>query len=53
VDNVRSGKLIEAAGFRPMGEREVMKPDGSARRSLYWELTRGKNGGKGTGSEAD
>jgi RimJ/RimL family protein N-acetyltransferase len=40
VDNVRSGKLIEAAGFRPMGEREVMKPDGSARRSLYWELTR-------------
>jgi RimJ/RimL family protein N-acetyltransferase len=40
VDNVRSAKLIEAAGFRPMGEREVTRPDGSKRRSLSWELTR-------------
>jgi RimJ/RimL family protein N-acetyltransferase len=39
-DNVRSAKLIEAAGFRPMGEREVTKADGSTRRSFYWELTR-------------
>ena len=39
LDNVRSAKLIEAAGFRPMGEREVTKPDGTARRSLYWEMT--------------
>jgi RimJ/RimL family protein N-acetyltransferase len=40
VDNVRSAKLIEAAGFRPMGEREVTRPDGSKRQSLSWEMTR-------------
>jgi RimJ/RimL family protein N-acetyltransferase len=40
VDNVRSAKLIEAAGFRPMGEREVTRPDGSKRQSLAWEMTR-------------
>jgi RimJ/RimL family protein N-acetyltransferase len=39
-DNVRSAKLIEAAGFTPMGEREAKRPDGSIRRSLYWEMTR-------------
>jgi RimJ/RimL family protein N-acetyltransferase len=40
LDNVRSAKLIEAAGFKPMGEREVALPGGGVRRSLYWELTR-------------
>jgi RimJ/RimL family protein N-acetyltransferase len=40
LDNVRSAKLIEAAGFRPMGEREATRPDGTIRRSRYWELTR-------------
>jgi RimJ/RimL family protein N-acetyltransferase len=40
VDNVRSAKLIEAAGFEAMGEREVTKADGTQRRSLYWEMTR-------------
>jgi RimJ/RimL family protein N-acetyltransferase len=39
-DNIRSAKLIEAAGFTPMGEREAKRPDGSVRRSLYWEMTR-------------
>lgn len=39
LDNVRSAKLIEAAGFRPMGEREAVRPDGTTRRSLYWEMT--------------
>ena len=40
LDNVRSIKGIDAAGFRRMGEREVVKPDGTTRRSVYWELTR-------------
>lgn len=40
TDNVRSARLIEAAGFTSMGEREVTRPDGSRRRSLCWELTR-------------
>jgi RimJ/RimL family protein N-acetyltransferase len=39
LDNVRSAKLIEAAGFRPMGEREAVRPDGTTRASLYWEMT--------------
>ncbi|MGZ3376217.1 MAG: GNAT family N-acetyltransferase [Phenylobacterium sp.] len=40
LDNVRSAKAIDAAGFQRMGEVESVKPDGSIRRSLYWELTR-------------
>lgn len=40
LDNVRSAHVIEAAGFRRMGEREGVRPDGSIRRSLYWELAR-------------
>lgn len=40
LDNVRSAKSIEAAGFRPMGEVESVRPDGTTRRSLYWELSR-------------
>lgn len=40
LDNVRSAKVIEAAGFVAMGEREVTRPDGTVRRSLYWEMTR-------------
>lgn len=40
IDNVRSAKAIDGAGFRRMGERESVRPDGSVRRSLYWELTR-------------
>ena len=40
LDNIRSAKLIEAAGFVPMGEREAKRPDGSVRVSRYWELTR-------------
>lgn len=38
LDNVRSAKVIEAAGFAPMGERESRRADGSVRRSLYWEM---------------
>jgi RimJ/RimL family protein N-acetyltransferase len=40
VDNVRSAKAIDAAGFRRMGEVDSVRPDGTTRRSLYWELTR-------------
>ena len=40
LDNVRSQKGIDAAGFRRMGEREVVRPDGGTRRSVYWEMTK-------------
>jgi RimJ/RimL family protein N-acetyltransferase len=40
LDNVRSAKAIEGAGFKRMGEVESVKPDGTTRRSLYWELAR-------------
>ncbi|MDQ0466005.1 RimJ/RimL family protein N-acetyltransferase [Caulobacter ginsengisoli] len=38
VDNVRSARLIDAAGFTRMGERDSVRPDGTVRRSLYWEM---------------
>ncbi len=40
LDNVRSARAIDAAGFRRMGEVESVRPDGTPRRSLYWELSR-------------
>jgi RimJ/RimL family protein N-acetyltransferase len=40
LDNVRSAKAIDGAGFKRMGEVESVRPDGTVRRSLYWELTR-------------
>jgi len=40
LDNIRAQKGIDAAGFRRMGEREVVRPDGTTRASVYWELTR-------------
>jgi RimJ/RimL family protein N-acetyltransferase len=40
LDNVRSARLIDSAGFVRLGERESVRPDGSMRRSLYWEMTR-------------
>ena len=40
LDNARSQKGIDAAGFRRMGEREVTRPDGVTRASVYWEMTR-------------
>jgi RimJ/RimL family protein N-acetyltransferase len=40
LDNVRSQKGIDAAGFRRMGEREVVRPDGTKRASVYWEMTK-------------
>ena len=40
LDNVRSARAIDGAGFKRMGEVESVRPDGTVRRSLYWELTR-------------
>jgi RimJ/RimL family protein N-acetyltransferase len=40
LDNVRAQKGIDAAGFRRMGEREVVRRDGTRRASVYWEMTR-------------
>ena len=40
LDNIRSAKAIDGAGFVRMGEVESVRPDGTVRRSLYWELTR-------------
>ena len=40
LDNIRSTRLIDRAGFRRMGERDGTRPDGTIRRSHYWELTR-------------
>lgn len=40
LDNVRVQKGIDAAGFVRMGERDAVRPDGSIRRSIYWEMTR-------------
>lgn len=40
LDNVRSARVIEAAGFKAMGQRLGIRADGSSRRSLYWELSR-------------
>ena len=40
LDNVRSQKGIDATGFRRMGGRDVVRPDGSVRASVYWEMTR-------------
>jgi RimJ/RimL family protein N-acetyltransferase len=39
-DNIRSARLIDRMGFKRMGERDAMRPDGTVRRSLYWEMTR-------------
>lgn len=38
VDNVRSARAIEGAGFHAMGEIDSVRPDGTIRRSRYWEL---------------
>jgi RimJ/RimL family protein N-acetyltransferase len=40
LDNARSARVIEAAGFTPMGEREGVRADGVVRRSHYWEMSR-------------
>ncbi|WEK41822.1 MAG: GNAT family N-acetyltransferase [Candidatus Sphingomonas colombiensis] len=40
LDNDRSARVIEAAGFVAKGVRDSVRPDGSIRQSRYWELLR-------------
>jgi RimJ/RimL family protein N-acetyltransferase len=40
LDNVRSSRVIDGAGFVRQGERDAVRADGTVRRSLYWEMTR-------------
>ncbi|NWG54972.1 MAG: GNAT family N-acetyltransferase [Hydrogenophilaceae bacterium] len=40
LDNIRSQRGIDAAGFTRMGGRDVVRPDGTVRQSVYWEMTR-------------
>ena len=40
LDNVRVQKGIDGAGFVRLGERDAVRPDGTIRRSIYWEMTR-------------
>jgi RimJ/RimL family protein N-acetyltransferase len=40
LDNVRSQKIMERAGFRYVGVIESELPGGGSRPSHYWELTR-------------
>lgn len=40
LDNLRVQKGIDGAGFTRMGERDAVRPDGTIRRSIYWEMTR-------------
>jgi len=42
LDNVRSAKVIEAAGFVYTGIRDSKRSDGTTRRSHCWEMTRDK-----------
>ena len=46
LDNERSTRLIDRMGFRRLGEREALRPDGTTRRSHYWEMTREEWGGE-------
>lgn len=38
AENIRTHKLLGGLGFKPMGEMDSVRPDGTVRRSLYWEL---------------
>lgn len=40
VDNDRSIRLLSRLGFRQMGEVISVRPDGTQRPSLYWEMSR-------------
>lgn len=40
MDNERSIRLIDHAGFERMGTRDATRPDGSIRQSHYWEMSR-------------
>lgn len=37
-ENIRSHKLLRGLNFTQMGEMDSVRPDGTVRKSLYWEL---------------
>jgi RimJ/RimL family protein N-acetyltransferase len=43
-DNDRSIRLLSRLGFVQMGEVVWVRPDGSTRPSLYWEMARADRG---------
>ena len=40
LDNVRTARLLDGLKFRRMGQVKSVKPDGTTRTSLVWEVTR-------------
>ena len=40
LENVPTQRMLDGMGFARMGEIESVRPDGSRRRSLVWEMTR-------------
>jgi len=38
LTNIRSQKIVGHLGFTNMGEIDSVRPDGTVRRSLYWEM---------------
>ena len=40
LDNVRTARMADGLGFTRMGEVESIRPDGTVRRSLVWEMTK-------------
>ena len=40
LDNVRTARLLDHLGFTRMGQVESVRPDGTKRASLVWELAR-------------
>ncbi len=40
IDNLRSQRMIDRLGFFRQGEGDCRRPDGTYRRSAWWELTR-------------
>ena len=40
LDNLRSARVIETAGFQYMGTRLCTRADGTSRESRYWEMHR-------------
>jgi RimJ/RimL family protein N-acetyltransferase len=40
LENVPTQRMLDGMGFTRMGETESVRPDGTRRRSLVWEMTR-------------
>lgn len=40
LDNIRTARMLDGLGFARKGEITNLRPDGSERRSIVWEVTR-------------